>query len=357
VFVNRVPQPERSPFSEGAVDPGSVFREQGYLTVRRTYKPSLWDIPDNPSAFSNFPNSVFQTHTDLYALYNTITNNHSDYISVESIGVDGLGNQIREYTCRPPEHSTRDWSSADVALPKIVIQGGIHGSERVQFLTLLQLFDALASEWDQHPLLEKLRWGCELVFIPQINPSGTDLRSRKNHNGVDLNRNANFNWSSGGSTDPTSSNYRGPIPASEAETQVMQGLPLRHPTACAFIDFHNHTTPSNTGFANWLGANRESELGVALETLGDMQMYLERDFPSFNSAGQGLTRMTKSANKTIAGYWANVRSAPSYLHETPRWWDEIPTLDLLRYNMRATVGLIYNIWRREMQKRRVERVI
>jgi hypothetical protein len=42
--------------------------------------------------------------------------------------------------------------------------------------------------------------------------------------GVNLNRNYDFNWAHGGSGDPTSERYRGPYPFSESENRAMRGL-------------------------------------------------------------------------------------------------------------------------------------
>jgi hypothetical protein len=47
------------------------------------------------------------------------------------------------------------------------------------------------------------------------------------YDGVDLNRNYDFNWSSGGSSNPSSWVYRGPSPFSESETRIIRDLCLR----------------------------------------------------------------------------------------------------------------------------------
>jgi len=59
--------------------------------------------------------------------------------------------------------------------------------------------------------------------------------------GVDLNRNYPFGWNSagGGSSDPTSEEYKGPSPASEAETQTM--MALGHDRHFAYVlDYHSY---------------------------------------------------------------------------------------------------------------------
>ena len=87
----------------------------------------------------------------------------------------------------------------------------------------------------------------EIWFVPLLNPEGhgivmqeIDTTWRKNkkdnnnngqfdldYDGVDLNRNYDFHWHDGGSTDPSSEYYRGPAPVSENEVKALQDLCLQ----------------------------------------------------------------------------------------------------------------------------------
>jgi hypothetical protein len=354
-FVNRVPQPELAPVTDGLVAPGQLYRDNGIASVRRTYG-NLWSPTGTPNSFATFALNIFDGHQDLHALYDAFLAAHPDYLSVQTIGTDALGNQIREYTAAAPAFrlGTGDfagWSAGDVAHPKIVLIGGTHGSERTAFLSLLHLMDDLCNNWHLDRRIAELRWGAELVFIPTICPSGCDAKTRKNHNGVNINRNHNWNWATTGSTDPDHTDYKGPFPESELETQIGAALPGRHPTAAAFIDFHNHTGPGSTGFSSWTGVSRLSELGVALEQLLESQIHMSRDFPAFDPDGLQWSRITTNAGGTVTGAIINNFNRPAYLHETPRWWTGQTTLDLLRHNHRSTLSSVHNIWRREMLRR------
>jgi hypothetical protein len=84
----------------------------------------------------------------------------------------------------------------------------------------------------------------EIFIVPVANVDGhhvvthgIDPRWRKNTRdtnadgvlydypeGVDINRNYDFNWAHGGSDDPTSERYRGPFPFSESENRAMRSL-------------------------------------------------------------------------------------------------------------------------------------
>lgn len=101
----------------------------------------------------------------------------------------------------------------------------------------------------------------EIWFVPLLNPeghsvvmSGIDTTWRKNkrdnnnngvfnldYDGVDPNRNYDFHWAAGGSSNPGSEYYRGPGPFSENETQALNSLCSReHFTFC--ITYHSART-------------------------------------------------------------------------------------------------------------------
>jgi hypothetical protein len=101
----------------------------------------------------------------------------------------------------------------------------------------------------------------EIWFVPLLNPDGHDVvmtgidtvwrkNKRDNNNngvfdldfdGVDLNRNYNFHWTTGGSTDPSSEYYRGPATFSEGEARALRDLAVANNfTFC--ITYHSART-------------------------------------------------------------------------------------------------------------------
>ena len=106
---------------------------------------------------------------------------------------------------------------------------------------------------DNYPdSLDAQKWvdSMELQFIPIVNPEGwqyildnslnypwwrKNLRDNGNNgglvnpdsDGVDLNRNYDWRWEVGGSSDPTSWVYRGPYPHSESEVQALVDLAIQ----------------------------------------------------------------------------------------------------------------------------------
>jgi len=85
----------------------------------------------------------------------------------------------------------------------------------------------------------------QFKVIPVLNVMGRQLaesggsckEQRKNGNGVDLNRNFDFQWS-GGSSNPGGEDYKGPSALSEPESQFLSNLVSSYKPA-VFIDIHS----------------------------------------------------------------------------------------------------------------------
>ncbi|MEO0230714.1 MAG: M14 family zinc carboxypeptidase [candidate division WOR-3 bacterium] len=139
---------------------------------------------------------------------------------------------------------------------------GVHHAEEVLGLEVsLYTMERFVINYGIDSLITKIVNETQLWFIPLLNADGhrivtegidttwrKNLRDNNNNgtfnpdsDGVDLNRNYSFNWSLGGSDDPTSEYYRGPAPFSENETRVIQDLAERERFVMA-IDFHSART-------------------------------------------------------------------------------------------------------------------
>ncbi len=97
----------------------------------------------------------------------------------------------------------------------ILIVAGIHGNEPESVIFARALLDALRAPGFK-PLAQ------EIVIVPLLNPDGRALKTRKNANGVDLNR--NFPSEDFVVGDPRSNYYGGKSPASEPETLYLLEL-------------------------------------------------------------------------------------------------------------------------------------
>jgi len=107
---------------------------------------------------------------------------------------------------------------------KLLIDSVIHGDEWHSSLTLLKLAQWLLS--DNKTAIE-IRNKLTIALIPIVNYDNFNV-SRKNANGVDLNRNFKYKWSEAGSTNPSDMHYRGEYALSEPESKALHDF---------FLDF------------------------------------------------------------------------------------------------------------------------
>ena len=88
--------------------------------------------------------------------------------------------------------------------PRVLITAGHHGNEKI----------ATHMVWHVLPKLK----GFEFLIIPVVNPDGFAAHRRTNTNGVDLNRNYDFEWEKGYEANGSI----GSMPFSEPETKAVQ---------------------------------------------------------------------------------------------------------------------------------------
>ena len=126
----------------------------------------------------------------------------------------------------------------DPAKPTMYFGGSIHGWEWENSYGLMRLAELLA----ENPRIEGLdTTKLHFKIMPVQNPWGHDHFTRQNARGVDLNRNFDAGWEDLATPQdiamPWDYNYKGARPASERETQIIQGIVDRHHPMCV-IDFH-----------------------------------------------------------------------------------------------------------------------
>jgi hypothetical protein len=126
----------------------------------------------------------------------------------------------------------------DPANPTLYFGAAIHGWEWENAFGLLRLTELLCEE----PRLERLDTRkLHFKLMPIQNPRGYDDFTRQNARGVDLNRNFDCAWEKLVDAQdvmlPWDYNYKGTKPASERETQLIQGIIDQYQPRCV-IDFH-----------------------------------------------------------------------------------------------------------------------
>jgi hypothetical protein len=141
--------------------------------------------------------------------------------------------------------------------PSILVDGCIHSNELLGGEICCTLVHDLASKYGSDPDVTRWLEKFQIVIVPVVNvdghnivTSGEDPRWRKNcrdtdgdgevrySEGVDLNRNFDFNWAHGGSGDAGSERYRGPFPFSESESAALAALAKEERFLCS-ITYHS----------------------------------------------------------------------------------------------------------------------
>ncbi|MDH7602422.1 MAG: DUF2817 domain-containing protein [Armatimonadota bacterium] len=99
-----------------------------------------------------------------------------------------------------------------------VVVAGVHGDEKQGVAVARAVAENLA-EFSESDLD-----GLRVVVMPLANPDGWELGSRKNANGVDINRNFPTKDFGTGPSDPNHRFYGGSEPASEPETKAIMEM-------------------------------------------------------------------------------------------------------------------------------------
>ena len=108
----------------------------------------------------------------------------------------------------------------------------------------------------------------EVKIIPLLNPSGYDAMRRQNDNGVDLNRQGDFEWerfqgrdsNEDGTYAPFDYDWKGTAPFSEPEALVYRKIAERENLYCV-LDFHGNSSATSNKLAV-LPATAQSDNGI-----------------------------------------------------------------------------------------------
>jgi hypothetical protein len=141
--------------------------------------------------------------------------------------------------------------------PAILFDGCHHSNEILGAEICMNILSTFVSGYGTNPAITRWLKLFQVYVVPVLNvdgyrvvTSGEDPRWRKNRrdtngdgtldlrDGVDINRNYDFNWAHGGSPDPMSERYRGSYPFSESENRAFAGL-ARSRRFLASLTYHS----------------------------------------------------------------------------------------------------------------------
>lgn len=292
------------PLGERRIASGDAWNNKGVVTVKTEWG-ALYVSPTT---------SIIGDLTKLYGVYDGLMAEFPEYVTRETIGVDGWGLPIYQYLFSPPLRRMYEHPSSVGKRPKIILTSGTHGGERGAQMGLLIFVDNLCKNWRTLPDYNALRWSVDFVVIPATIPSSVEDASRKNRNGVDCNRNFDWKWGQGNnpSPDPESPMYQGPSAASEVEVQVLQEqIPVRHSDAILLLENHNHNNPQ----AFWIGSNSPSAMHIGLEAADRVTPYLWNEIVPDGDLSKTTQYVTKNYEGSFAGYM-EAAGIPAILIET-----------------------------------------
>jgi hypothetical protein len=171
-------------------------------------------------------NGNLVTVSYLHDLYDDLVTAYPTYISKTILGKDQSDTyDIPTYTFTPENPQG-----------KIIIQAGIHFEYALHYLTLYNFMREICTATTDSQLLY-LKNNFEIIVIPCLNPWGLANSNRQNSRQVDLNRNADYLFSTQ-TAEIGDSFYQGGSAFSEKETQIMRDLLIANNDALLFADIH-----------------------------------------------------------------------------------------------------------------------
>lgn len=248
-----------------------------------------------------------------------LVNAHSELTDYELHGKDAYGYNMYSYEIKPhvmrnsPAWNTTPTGSIGTPLeiPKIIITGGIHGSERNANYVVHYFMNALLNNPDNIETFDTLAQNVHFVFMPMCNPSGFVDNSYENRAGMNLNRDFG-----------PYGNFEHP------ESQHVKTLIDKHSNADLHIDYHNFTPQ----------AGKNDILGYALTDVDELKRLTTNTYKYVGRQMQLKdTRYPQSrihqwayaadANVGTMGKYSNsTHGIPSSIVETPKWqlfFDEV----------------------------------
>lgn len=250
------------------------------------------------------------TTNDIYTLFDGLVTNHSNYVSMNILGTETSGKEIRNYTFKPVKPVSYEGN-----LPKIIYIGNIHGQEKHIAPSAYLFFKSLCEDWFKDDVLRMLRHNVEFTIIPVLNPYGFDNTLRHNANGVDLNRNFSVGWTEGTVSDY---NYGGSAPLSEVESQIAAQFMNDNSDAIYMIDHHNYGIARDSDVCIWYGSDYGTQNKAFLNALGiQIASLLQKRFEYMRGHSASKPTVSNPSDATMVKYWQGTFNKNGLLLETP----------------------------------------
>lgn len=256
----------------------------------------MFDLTDSPDVAFDIYNT---TAAQVYAMYDSLVTQYPQYITKEVLGNDDDGNEIALYRMTPVRGTVEHATNVPTALyrtpkiPTVFINCGLHGNEHSSAFVTYLFFREMCAEWANNEIYEVLRHDVNYLVIPVANPSGWNAYTRKNGNGVDINR--NFPTGFYPMSDSSNAQYGGSEPLTEKETQYIKSV-LDNNVIDVLIDFHEtaRSSVSDENLIMWVSTNSTYNLHIAQSCIEKMSRKFKKDYEWAMGAegSHGYTRLT-----------------------------------------------------------------
>ena len=168
-------------------------------------------------------------------LYDALMDQYPGKITKNEIHNDDGTFTNYEYVISTGQYNTegiRGTLDTDIKKPKYLVMSGIHGREKAVMMSLYRFVrDVLSGHNVPSHFLEST----EIHVVPCVTPYSIDTTDRYNANGVNINRNFDWEWNK--------SSLTGEHAASEKETQAIVNWLNANKDARLFLDLHNSGNP------------------------------------------------------------------------------------------------------------------
>lgn len=272
---------------------------RGYFTaLDRTYV-------NHSSDFENLK------YTDIYSWFDSLTSENTGYATknvLNTVTTPDGEQPINIYSFKPPVDNT-----LPIKFPVIFIIAGAHGNEKQPPIACYNLMKDICENWKENDFLKFLRFNCEIKIIPCLNMYGFDRNTRKNYNGVDINRNYSYGWYL---QDISSVTYGGTNAFSEIESQTVRDFLLSNKVDI-LIDFHNF---SNNGVDNyiWTQSPVDKLNKITSNVIRNLTAKWKKEHPTVSQSNVGVfgyTEKTSSIYGSVEQYAFFTLGIPSTLLE------------------------------------------
>ena len=206
---------------------------------------------NNPDNFYE----LYHSKNEVYEMVYEFAETHPEFVFLDTIGYS----EVKKYPIIALKISDNPRVEEDE--PCVMYDGLHHAREPISMEVCLKLIEKLLVGYGTDEQITEWIDETEIWIIPMINPEGWEYVVEENlsypywrknfrdnngngifdpqTDGVDINRNYDFNWVLGGSGDIGSWTYRGPEPFSEGEARAKRDLALAQKPSIS-LSYHTH---------------------------------------------------------------------------------------------------------------------